>query len=131
MFSLVITPRASETDAAGHINNTVSPIWFEAGRREIFRMLTPDLSFARWRAALVNMNVDYLAQIFFQHDVEVRTWVQRVGTKSFTLYEEIWQRDTLCTRGTVTYVYFNYETQASEPIPDAVAAKLREHLRDA
>ena len=44
MFTTPITPRASETDGAGHINNTVVPVWFEAGRREIFRIFTPDLT---------------------------------------------------------------------------------------
>ena len=66
MFETPITPRVSETDGVGHVNNVFVPIWFEAGRREIFRILTPDLSFGRWRVALVNMNVDYLDQIFFQ-----------------------------------------------------------------
>jgi acyl-CoA thioester hydrolase len=130
MFSLKVTPRVTDTDGAGHVNNNASPVWFEAGRREIFRMFTPDLSFARWRLALVNMNVDYLAQLHYHHDAEVRTWVDRIGTKSFTLYEEIWQRDTLCTRGTATYVCFNYQTQASEPIPGEVRARLGEHLRE-
>ena len=58
MIETPIIPRVSETDGAGHINNTVIPIWFEGGRTEIFRLLTPDLQFRNWRVALVNMNVD-------------------------------------------------------------------------
>ena len=79
MFETTITPRVSETDGAGHINNVFVPVWFEAGRREIFRILTPDLSFTHWRATLVNMNVDYLAQIYLNEDVQVRTWIERIG----------------------------------------------------
>jgi len=127
MIITPITPRVSETDGAGHINNVFVPIWFEAGRREIFRMLTPDLRFDNWRVALVNMNVDYEGQIFFEHDAEVRTWIERVGTKSFTVGEEVWQQDRRCAKGTATYVYFNYGTQTSEPIPDGAAEKLRQH----
>ncbi len=126
MITTPIVPRVSETDGAGHINNVFVPIWFEAGRREIFRILTPDLDFARWRVALVNMNVDFEAQIFFQKDAEVRTWIERVGTKSFTVGEEIWQSGGRCARGTTVYVYFNYDTQASEPIPQEIADGLRE-----
>ena len=74
MFKTAIVPRVSETDGAGHINNTVVPIWFEAGRREVFRILTPDLAFKHWRIALVNMNVDYLAQIFLDKTAQVCTW---------------------------------------------------------
>ncbi|MDA7948400.1 MAG: acyl-CoA thioesterase [Hyphomicrobiaceae bacterium] len=130
MFTTTITPRVSETDGAGHINNVFVPVWFEAGRREIFRILTPDLSFARWRATLVNMNVDYLEQIYLHEDVEVRTWVDRIGTKSFTVYEEIWQSDRHCAKGTATYVYFNIEAQQSEPIPTDCRDALDAHLRE-
>jgi acyl-CoA thioester hydrolase len=35
MFSVNITPRFYETDAFGHINNTVIAGWFEAGRAPI------------------------------------------------------------------------------------------------
>jgi acyl-CoA thioester hydrolase len=129
MFSTSITPRVSETDGAGHINNTVVPIWLEAGRREIFRILSPELSFEDWWVALVNTNVDYLAQIFWQHEIEVRTRVDHVGTKSFRLYEEIWQRDLLCVKGTVTYVYFDFRQQCSLPIPDRARDRLLEHRR--
>lgn len=130
MWTTSITPRVSETDGAGHINNNFVPVWFEAGRREVFRILTPDLSFAGWRVALVNMNVDYLAQTYFQEDAQVRTWVERLGTKSFTLYEELWQGERQTAKGTVTYVYFNYDTQTPEPIPDAARAQLTTHMRD-
>ena len=131
MFETAIIPRVSETDGAGHINNVFVPVWMEAGRRDIFRILTPDLNFDAWRIALVNTNIDYIAQIYFQDNAVVRTWVDRVGNKSFTLYEEIWQGERLCAKGTTTYVYFNYNTQKSEVVPDLERAALEAHLRPA
>ena len=125
MLKTRITPRVSETDGAGHINNCFVPVWFEAGRREIFRTLTPDLDFRNWRVALVNMTVDFEAQIYLNQDVEVRTWVERLGTKSFTVAEEVWQGESRCARGTAVYVYFDYEAQSSQVIPDDVKAALR------
>ena len=125
MIKTEIVPRVSETDGAGHINNVFVPVWFEAGRREIFRVLTPDLSFANWRAVLVNMNVDYEDQIYLHESAEVRTWVEKVGSKSFTVGEEIWQGDRLCARGKAVYVNFNVELQASEIISPEVAAQLK------
>ena len=130
MIETAIIPRVSETDGAGHINNTVIPIWFEGGRTEIFRVLTPDLDFKNWRVALVNMNVDYLAQSYFQDPAVVRTWVDKVGTKSFTLYEELWQGARLCAKGTATYVYFNYDDQEAKPVPENVRAALLVHSRN-
>ena len=130
MIETPIIPRVSETDGAGHINNTVIPIWFEGGRTEIFRVLTPDLDFKNWRVALVNMNIDYLAQTYFQDPAVVRTWVDKVGTKSFTLYEELWQGARLCAKGTATYVYFNYDDQEAKPVPENVRAALLVHSRN-
>ena len=129
MIETPVIPRVSETDGAGHINNTVIPIWFEGGRTEIFRLLTPDLQFHNWRVALVNMNVDYLAQTYFQEEALVRTWVDKIGTKSFTLDEELWQSDCLCATGTATYVYFDYDAQEAKPVPDEVRQALEIHLR--
>ena len=130
MIETPIIPRVSETDGAGHINNTVIPIWFEGGRTEIFRVLTPDLDFKNWRVALVNMNIDYLAQTYFQDPAVVRTWVDKVGTKSFTLYEELWLGTRLCAKGTATYVYFNYDDQEAKPVPENVRAALLVHSRN-
>lgn len=130
MIETPVTPRVSETDGAGHINNTVIPIWFEGGRTEIFRLLTPDLQFQNWRVALVNMNVDYMAQTYFQKPALVRTWVAKIGSKSFTLDEELWQDGQICAKGTVTYVYFNYDAQRAEPIPENVREALTAHLRE-
>ena len=127
MFKTDIVPRVSETDGAGHVNNTVVPIWFEAGRRDIFRIFTPDLVFKDWRIALVNMNVDYLAQIYLDKTAQVCTWVERIGIKSFSLYEELWQNKQLCSKGTVTYVYFDYKTNKSVPIPGSIKTSLLHH----
>ena len=107
------------------------PAWLEAGRREVFRVLTPDLSFGRWRVALVNTNIDFRGQLYFQEDAVVRTWVERVGGKSFTLYEEIWQGEGLCVTATATYVCFNYETQQAEPVPDDARAAFAAHMKEA
>ena len=119
-----IVPRVSETDGAGHINNVFIPIWFEAGRREVFRILNPDLGFNDWHGILVSIKVDYVEQIYYQHAVEVHTWIERLGNKSFTVGEEVWQNDRCCARGQAVYVYFDMKTQKSTAIPDDVRGLL-------
>ncbi len=129
MFTTVIRPRVSETDGVGHINNTSIPVWFEAGREEIFKIFMPDLSFANWRAILVNMNVDFVSETHYGHDVEIRTWINRVGNSSFVIEEELYQQERLCAKGTATYVNFNPVTRKAEPIPDSIREQLLEHAR--
>ena len=124
MIQTKILPRVSETDGAGHINNVFIPVWFEAGRREIFRILNPDLKFENWHAILASIKVDYVDQIFYQHPAHVHTWVERIGNKSFTVAEEIWQTGRCCAKGEAVYVYFDLGLQASQSIPTHIRRAL-------
>ena len=69
LLTTIITTRVSETDGVGHINNVYVLIWFEAGRRKIFEIFSPNLSFKQWKLALVNINIDYKDQLFLSDDV--------------------------------------------------------------
>jgi acyl-CoA thioester hydrolase len=128
MYKLMIDPRVSETDGVGHINNTTIPIWFEAGRNPIFKLFTPDHLFENWKMIIINMAVDYVNQIYYGREVEVLTWVKRIGNSSLELYEEILQDGKVCAKGTATYVNFNLHLQKSEPIPYSIRGELELHL---
>jgi len=126
-----ITPRVSETDGCGHINNTTLPVWFEAGRRDFFRAFSPRLSFDDWNLAVVSMQVQFRRQIYLSRDVRIATWVSKLGNTSVTVSEVALQDDIACAIGDCTYVYFNYARQQSERIPDAVRNRLMPMLCEA
>ncbi len=128
MFVTKIQPRVSETDGAGHINNTTIPIWFESGRDEIFRLFTPDLSFEKWRLVIVNMNIDFIKECFYGKIAEVQTKILKVGNTSFQISEELLQDGQVCAKGHSTYVHYNFSLRRPEPIPEHVRMKLEEHL---
>ncbi|MCP3032325.1 acyl-CoA thioesterase [Halobacillus sp. A1] len=130
MFKMTIEPRVSETDGVGHINNTVVPVWLEAGRNPLFKLFTPDDNFDHWKMIIINMNIDYVSQIYFGVNVDICTWVKKVGNTSLQLYEEVWQNDTLCAKGHTTYVNYNLEKQTPERIPDDIREELLGHLID-
>ncbi len=120
-----IVPRVSETDGVGHINNVFVPIWFEAGRREIFRIFSPNLDFVNWKLALVKVTVEYVDQLYLAQNVEIRTGIQKVGNSSFNIKEEIYQTDRLCARGEAIYVNYNFKEKKSEPISTEIRDKLQ------
>jgi acyl-CoA thioester hydrolase len=128
MFKTIIEPRVSETDGVGHINNTTIPVWLEAGRNQVFRIFMPEPSFEKWNVIVVNVNVDYVAQIYYGINAEVHTHVQKLGNSSFVLYEEIYQEEKLCVKATATYVYFNQEQGRPEPIPSHFREELAKHI---
>ena len=125
MIFTKIVPRVSETDGVGHINNVFIPIWFEAGRREIFRIFSPNLDFVNWKLALVKVTVEYVDQLYLAENVEIRTGIEKIGNSSFTIKEEIYQTNRLCAKGEAIYVNYNFKEKKSETIPNAIRHKLQ------
>ena len=124
MIFTKIVPRVSETDGVGHINNVFVPIWFEAGRREIFRIFSPKLDFINWKLALVKVTVEYVDQLYLAEDVDVKTGIEKVGTSSFTIKEEIHQTNRICAKGQAIYVNYNFRDKKSEPISNEIRNRL-------
>lgn len=128
MFESTINPRLSETDALGHISNTVMPIWFETARQPIFKIVHPPQTIADWPLIVARIEIDYLGQVYPGQEVEIRTGLARVGTRSFTTYQEAWQNQQRVARGYAVHVYFDFQQNQSAPIPEAIVQQLTEHL---
>ncbi|PJF33650.1 MAG: thioesterase [Phototrophicales bacterium] len=128
MFAIEINPRFCDTDAMGHINNTVLPVWFLEGRESILKIFNPSLSTEAVSLVLAKLEIEYLGEIFFGKPVEIRTFVLRIGTSSVLVGQEAWQDDTLKATATATMVNFDKATRKSLPIPGDVKERLAEHL---
>ena len=128
MYSEIITPRFSDTDALGHINNTMVPVWFEGARDPIFRLFSPELNLTAWPLILAKIEVSYHAQMYYGQPIEVRTYISRIGGASFDVYQELWQNDNKCASGTAVMVNFCYKKQLSEKISTEIKQTLAAHL---
>ncbi|MAG76092.1 MAG: thioesterase [Colwelliaceae bacterium] len=128
MFSENISPRFSDTDALGHINNTMVPIWFEGARTPVFKLFTPELDLKNWPLILAKINVDFEAQMFYGLDMEVRTFISRIGGSSFDVFQELWQQGKRVASGTAVMVHFDYRAQKTAQIPDNIREILNQHL---
>lgn len=129
MFSLTLEPRFDETDALGHINNTVLPAWFEQARTPIFRFFTPDLDVDKWVLILAKISVEYKKELFYAKEVEIKTFVERIGNSSFEVYQEAWQDGELGALGHSTLVHFDHQAKCSKPIEGEVRKQLEQHIR--
>lgn len=130
MFVEDYTVRFYETDALGHVSNTVLVGWFEAARIPIFKMFTPELHLENWPLILANYSVDFVQQIYLQSPVQIKTWISRIGGSSFDVYQECWQNEELKAKGTTTLVHFEYEAKKSRAIPDDIRATLTSHMKN-
>ena len=127
MFSELITPRFSDTDALGHINNTMVPIWFEGARDPVFKLFMPELDPKNWQLILAKVTVEYHAQFFYGKEIEIKTFISRVGGSSFDVYQELWQNNEKCASGTAVMVHFCYQEQTSKKIPENIRTVMRQH----
>lgn len=128
MFSEKLMPRFSDTDALGHINNTLLPVWFEGARDPVFRLFMPDLDTKNWQLILAKFDVEFHAQLYYGEDIEIRTYIGRIGSSSFTVYQEAWQKNTKCASGTAVMVHFCFENQSSLKITENIKAQMTSHL---
>ena len=129
MFSEKITPRFSDTDALGHINNTMIPIWFEGARDPVFRLFMADLDIKNWQLILAKIDVSYHAQMFYGEEIEIKTFISRIGGASFDVYQELCQNGSLCSSGTAAMVHYCYKEQSSRKIPEDVKTSLLLHQK--
>jgi len=133
MFTTTVTPRFGDMDALGHINNTVPAVWFELARNPLLKIFAPTLELKRETFPLIMAHTDYdfTGQLYFMYEVEIKTWITHIGTKSFTAYHEAWQEGRLCVKGNAVMVHYDFNTEKSTPIPEDKKALLAEHLQSA
>lgn len=128
MFTLNLTPSFNDTDALGHINNTRLPAWFEQARNDLFRLFTPDLDPKKWCLILASIKVDFLGELFYGKDIEIKTYLGRIGNSSFIVIQEAWQNGKIGARGEATLVHYNFANKKSMPIEGELHKALTAHL---
>jgi len=128
MFKEIIQPRFNETDALGHINNTVLTQWFEGARDPIFKLFTPDLDTKAWRLILATISVQFKAELFYGLPVELRTGISMVGNSSFEVHQEAWQKDQCCVLGKAVLVQYDFAAKQKMLLSEEQKASLNAHL---
>jgi acyl-CoA thioester hydrolase len=131
MFTTTVSPRFGDMDILGHINNTVLPVWFEQARNPLFKLFSLDLDIRQetWPLIMAHMDFDFVGELFFRANIEIRTVVSLIGTKSFTLRHEAWQEGRLGVKGNAVIVYYDFLKKETVPIPDDKRKLLEEHLQ--
>jgi len=128
MFTEKVMPRFSETDALGHINNTVLPVWFEAARVPIFKFFTPDLNPHNWKLIIAKVEVSFVGELFYAHEVTINTSIEQIGNSSFVIRQEAWQQDKCCAIGKTVMVRYDFVSKTKQPLSIDEKAALTQHL---
>lgn len=65
----------------------------------MFQLFVPNLDVKAWNLIVASIQIQYKAQLHYQHEVQVVTLVQKIGTTSFTLLQLASQNSTLAAEG--------------------------------
>jgi acyl-CoA thioester hydrolase len=130
MFVTHIHPRFCDTDAMGHIGNTVIPVWLLEGREQLLALFAPDMDFSERGLVLVRTEIDFLGELRFGADVEVFTSLAALGNSSLTVQQEIHQHGVRRVQARSVMVHFDARSRRALPIPDTLRPELEKHLVD-
>ncbi len=132
MWKTTIRPAFNDIDAFVHVNNCRLPVWFELAREPFFTTFTPNLAedLVTMPLIVAKVTIEYLAQMTIGHEVEIRTYVKKIGRTSVSVHQEAYQRDALCVKGECVMVHYDYDEGKPVPIPENIADTLRRHLVD-
>ncbi|MDB5085709.1 MAG: thioesterase [Bacilli bacterium] len=130
MFQCKFPVRFSETDALGHVNHASYYVYMEEARRPLYELVNPGLGTKTWNLIIARTSCDYLRQVAYGEELRVDTYVQSIGNKSLTIRHELYSETSgyQVAVGEAVAVYFNFQEQKSELIPDDLRAALLEHL---
>ena len=124
MLTLKLMPRFSETDTLGHISNTTYPVWLEDCRTGLFNLVHPTGTTHDWPLIIARLEQDFVNQCYLNQEVTVTTWVEKIGTKSFTLGQKIEQNGNTIVNARAIMVWFDYKSNSTVAMPEEIRAKL-------
>ena len=119
MTTTPIQMRFADVDMLGHVNNVNQQHYFDVGKSDFFaQVLDPAPNWKQDGLITVSTYNDYLAQIRYGEPIAVLTRIEKVGNKSFTLFQQIVNTATqeVKTQSRSVLVAFDFVAQVSIPL---------------
>ncbi len=117
--SVPVQLRFNDLDGLGHVNNSVYLSFYDIGKSRYFNAVKGEvIGVDQLDVVIAHVDVDFLAPVFLTDEIEVRTTVESIGNKSFTLLQQIVDTRTeeiKCTCRTVM-VGFDRDTNSAKAI---------------
>ena len=77
---------------------------------------------------MVRTEYDFLGELFYGRDVEIKSYILKIGNTSFTIGHEAWQNGLLRTRGKAVLVHYDFNLKKPIPITGDLMDTLNEHI---
>ncbi len=112
--------RWSDPDAYGHVNHARALSLLEDARLALAGEAPSSRPGKQPDIILARLEVDYLRQLYYRvgEVLTVRSWVARIGTKSFTVRQELIQDGVPAIRADGICVVFDIASDSSRALTD-------------
>ena len=120
IFETTVEIRFADIDAMGHVNNAVYFSYFEQARMAYFKERVARIWDWNEDGVIVARNeIDYIYPVFLNDRMNIRLWVEHVGSKSFSVCYRVVVGERLCASGKSVLVCFNHKNKATQVLPEA------------
>nr|WP_315591855.1 thioesterase family protein [uncultured Cupriavidus sp.] len=123
-FSSRLKLRNADTDQFRHVNNAAVATLLEEARMAIFTDDGLSNCMHDKHVVVVHLAIDFIAEIFYPGEIEVRTMPVSAGNTSFELTQALYAGEKLCARASATCVLMDSNQSRPTPLPQ----RLRQHL---
>lgn len=111
--------RFADTDAQGHVNNSVFSTYLETGRAEFlyndeFPIITKGSSFV-----IASLNINYLKEMIWPGVVDIGTGVMGIGNSSIKIYQQLFVKNVCVADAETIIVQVDNVTAKSKPLSEA------------
>ncbi len=93
--STAIQIRFNDVDGLGHVNNTTIQEYFDLGRMYYMNAVFSDTIFKGDETVIVvNINTDFFTPVYLKDELEVKTAIVGIGTKSLKMVQQVSCKET-------------------------------------
>lgn len=127
MITTPIQLRFNDIDIQGHMYNGQYQHIFDLGKNEYFeRILGIEQMDGEQTVVTANSATNFYVPVGMKDKIVIRTSIERVGTKSFTVFQQMvdLNSDTIKADSRTVLVGWNTVTKTSFPIPDTWREKI-------
>ena len=123
--------RFNDTDRLGHANNAVFAVMLEQGRSELAAEAGLPIEGGARSVVIVRLELDFLREMSWPGDVEIETWVARLGGRSIELRQRLVHGGQECGRALTVICILDRATGRAAGIEPAWREALeRWHVAD-
>ncbi|MEG2282278.1 MAG: thioesterase family protein [Rikenellaceae bacterium] len=111
MITTEIQIRFSDMDMLRHANNVALYHYYDLGIRDYFRsvMLFSEDQRRDQMIAKVKATANFFAPIHLNDNIEVNTFVIKIGNRSLTFYQEVVDKDTKTVKSSCESIFAGYD----------------------